>query len=465
MKPSVESATVSKMQVSKHNFPWYFFWRTVRLYAAVILGIWLTLWYLHRESAIVVAPFMLAGLLVATILFYQSTKPLSRVLYRVSKIVSEDLPYGEQLQLFYSKSEWAQIEAALAEADARMQAQLKTIREENAKFTTLLESISNEILAIDGQQNVLFFNPRFERNFLARKEKLQLGGKVWSMLDIPEALQAFDEVLMTKSAKKIKGFSVVILGDTRFYNLTVSPLPIGGAVGVFTDVTESKLAEQMRVDFVANVSHEIRTPLTSIKGFSQLLKANQNQFPTELHGFIEKILYNTERMIALFNDLLQLSVIESRDKIKPEITSLGELIDHVEANVRTLYREKKPVITRELTVDQVTVDPKLFEQVLNNLVENACKYSPGQPEIKISTEARDGSLFLRIKDNGPGIGKEHLGRIFERFYRIDSSRDRETGGTGLGLSIVKHIVVKHHGKISALSDGQHGTEFVIELPA
>ncbi len=451
------------------SFPWYFYWRTVRLNAAITLSLGLGLWVIDGPLALKALPLLALSSLAAAYFSYRTTKPLERVLARVTKIISSDLSHGRRIELFYRKDEWAKIEAALVEADERLQAQLKTIQAENRKFTTLLNSISNEILAIDPQANVLFFNPRFARTFISGKEKLQSGGKLWSVLDVPEARAVFEEVLQTGQSKKLKGFKLAQGNELRFYNLTVSVLPgeaqaSHGAVGVFTDVTEAKLTEQMRVDFVANVSHEIRTPLTSIKGFTQILKAHERHLPPELQGFMDKILHNTERMISLFNDLLQLSVIESRDRLRIEDTSLDRLLDHVEASVQAAHPDRPLRFAHDLGVNEVRADAKLFEQVLTNLIDNACKY--GGDAITVSSRKLDDMVEIRVSDNGPGIAREHLPRLFERFYRVDAARDRSSGGTGLGLAIVKHIVVKHQGEIWAESPGPgQGSSFVIRLPA
>jgi two-component system phosphate regulon sensor histidine kinase PhoR len=451
------------------HFPWHFFWRTVRLSALICLAVLVVLWLKNPQLAYEASPILLLGLLSFSALFYAITRPLAHVLTHVARIIDQSLPHEQRLELFYQKDEWAQIEAALQDADSRLGSQLKTIQAENRKFTTLLASISNEILAIDRQSNVLFFNPRFERTFLTGREKLQSGGKLWSVLDVVDARDLFEEVLRTQQMRKIKGFPVLVAGVTRYYNLTVSPLPgdedvQAGAVGVFADVTEAKLTEQMRVDFVANVSHEIRTPLTSVKGFTQLLKANQSLLPADMSGFLDKILHNTERMIALFNDLLQLSVLESRDKVSREESSLKEILDHVEAAMLASAKDKRPKMIRQLSVQTVDVDAKLFEQVITNLVENACKYAGSEPIITIEAYHEGREFVVVVGDNGPGIAKEHLNRIFERFYRVDPSRDRVTGGTGLGLAIVKHVIMKHHGTIHAESDGMSGTRFIIRLP-
>lgn len=450
-------------------FPWFFFWKIARLQTLVLIALWLVVVAWDRNIAISLLPFFLLTLGIFLAIFAYITRPLRAVLKRVGAIVQFQLPHERQLDLYYQKDEWAKIAAALEDADQRQRSQLKTIKEENRKFTTLLASISNEILAVDPQANVLFHNPRFLRTFIGNREKLQDGGKLWSVLEYADARGVFEQVLQDPQTRKLKGFPVQIGKDTRYYNLTVSPLPDDtgvshGAVGVFTDVTEAKLTEQMRVDFVANVSHEIRTPLTSIKGFTQVLKANQARIPEELHDFLGKILHNTERMIALFTDLLSLSVIESRDRMQIEKTSLGEILDHVEAGVKALHREKSFVLERDIEVDEIDADAKLFEQVLTNLIENACKYAGSTPVVRVSARYEENNLIIKVADNGPGIAKEHLGRIFERFYRIDSSRERATGGTGLGLAIAKHIVVKHKGAIRAESDGANGTTFILEFP-
>jgi two-component system phosphate regulon sensor histidine kinase PhoR len=219
----------------------------------------------------------------------------------------------------------------------------------------------------------------------------------------------------------------------------------------------------MRVDFVANVSNEIRTPLTSIKGYTQLLESQKAKIDPELHLFMDKIISNTERMISLFNDLLNLSVIESKDIMKVEELELKELIQTVASNIKTNYPAKKIDINFDIQLQKLSADNRLIEQVISNLIDNACKYSGEKLTVTIATYAKGSQGYISVGDDGPGISKEHIQRIFERFYRVDSSREASRG-TGLGLSIVKHIIAKHGGKIWAESEGEKGTKFIIELP-
>lgn len=457
------------MTPNNGTFPWFFFWKLARLQALVIGAGWVVFALWRNDLALTVLPWAITAFALFLLGIARLSREMRPVLARVGAIVRAELPYDQQLNLYYQKDEWAQIEAALADADRRLRAQLRTIGEENRKFTTLLDSIPNEILAVDRHLNVLFLNPRFTHTFLAGKEKLQQGGKIWSVLESPEAVTLFENVLRDSRSERLPSFAHQLQGENRFYKLTVSPLlgddgSTQGAVGVFTDITEAKRIDQMRVDFVANVSHEIRTPLTSIKGFTQILKTNQAKLPTEMHGFLDKILHNTERMIALFNDILGLSVIEAKDKLHVDDVRITDILDHVEAGIRATNRSKGMQLERDLQVETIEADPKLIEQVFANLIENACKYAGESPRVVVSTRKLDDRIVIRIADNGPGIEKEHLGRIFERFYRIDSHRNRDAGGTGLGLAIVKHIVAKHHGSIRAESEGGKGTAFIIELP-
>jgi signal transduction histidine kinase len=168
-------------------------------------------------------------------------------------------------------------------------------------------------------------------------------------------------------------------------------------------------------------------------------------------------------MISLFTDLLNLSVIESQKNMAFDDIDLQELYSNVGQSIITNYPEKKINLSSDLKCDSVKGVPRLIEQVLANLIDNSCKYSGDEISIKVSSFQKDHKSFIVVSDNGPGIPKEHLQRIFERFYRVDSSRE-SSRGTGLGLSIVKHIIAKHGGKIWAESDEKNGTDFIIELP-
>lgn len=415
-------------------------------------------------------PLFLAGMLIFMIMAFQITKPLGNVLHKVQKLKA-DLPFNTTLKHFYKKDEWALLDEALNKADKKLQDQMDQVKTENKKIGAILESIYDDIIAIDTFETVLFYNSNFERNFLKKiGEGNEIIPKVWHTFSDNEVLEAFRRVLKTGERESLKGFTFQAKegNKEKFYDLTITSLrsaegKIIGALGVFYDVTEFRLTEQMRVDFVANVSHEIRTPLTSIKGYTQILQTQSQHLQPELRGFLDKIISNTERMISLFNDLLNLSVIESKDQIRFEELDLTSLIESISDNIITNYSHKKVSIEHELNLPHIRGDHRLIEQVISNLIDNACKYSGDEISVKVSTFEKDKHGYIIVADKGPGISKEHLQRIFERFYRVDASREAMRG-TGLGLSIVKHIIAKHGGRIWAESEEQIGSTFIVELP-
>jgi two-component system phosphate regulon sensor histidine kinase PhoR len=415
-----------------------------------------------------IVPFAVLSYFLFIFLFYRTTRPLGLILSKVEKF-KDDIPFNKSLALLYQRDEWGAIEEALNKADQRLQHQVLEAKLENEKTTAILESINDDIIAVDRYESILFFNSKFKNNFMTLREGQEINKKIWHIF-ADDVLIAFRSVLTTGEPSSLKAINFPMsLSPNRFFDLTITPLKasngaIKGALGVFYDVTEFKLTEQMRVDFVANVSHEIRTPLTSIKGFTQILQSQSSKVDEALHPFLEKIVANTERMISLFNDLLNLSVIESGNYLHSEEFPLNSVVEGVEGNIIASYPNKKVTFADDLKLDHLKGDFRLIEQVILNLCDNACKYAEETVHIKISSFEKDGKACLTINDNGPGISKEHLSRIFERFYRVDASRE-SLRGTGLGLAIVKQIVSKHKGRIWAESLGLgQGTTFVMEFP-
>lgn len=478
MKQFVGLAIVLKMSSKKQNrYPWFHFIKVARLSALLFFGtISISIYFTYKsfpemvselENFIIwkILPVCFIAYILFLVSYYMITKKLGGIIQRIESF-KHDIPYGENLKLMYKQDEWAHLDEALKQVVNRIESQINLFKDENEKFTAILESINDQIIAIDQFESVMFYNTKFKAKFIDARPKAEITPKLWHYIENQEILDAFRKVL--KSGETIVLTDLVFsLKSQRVYNLTISPLrradkKISGVLGVFYDVTKMKKTEQMRVDFVANVSHEIRTPLTSIKGFTQVLAGQKNKIDPDLHVFLEKILFNTERMISLFNDLLNLSVIESQNKFKFDSIELTPLIESVSESIRTNYSAKKPKFTLDLQVEKVLGNEKMIEQVITNLLDNACKYCE-TPEVSVLTYNKDNKSYIEVSDNGPGISDTHLERIFERFYRVDASRESQRG-TGLGLSIVKHIINKHNGKIWAESNQGHGTKFTIELP-
>jgi len=238
-----------------------------------------------------------------------------------------------------------------------------------------------------------------------------------------------------------------------------------GYIIVIHDITDIKHLERIRTDFVANVSHELKTPLTSIRGFAETLR-NGVEDPEVVESFLGIILEESERLQSLINDILSLSEIESKKVAYDEEFEVHSCFEEVVLMLEPQAAEKRQSLTLEKAGEPIYLygNRNKFKQMLINLIENGIKYTPEAGAVRISTKRVDGLLEFKVADNGIGIPKESLGRIFERFYRVDKARSREMGGTGLGLSIVKHIVQTFQGKIEVDSTLGVGTTIRITCP-
>ena len=259
-------------------------------------------------------------------------------------------------------------------------------------------------------------------------------------------------------------------GSERTLAVTCSPLEdqrgrIQGAVAVMRDVTSLRHLEQMRQEFVANVSHELRTPLTSIKGFSETLLNSNFEDKALSERFLKIINDETDRMIALINDLLDLSRIESgKQPLKKEPVDMKRVFEDTVLMLQGKADEKGITLENNVYTSAIVEgDEKLLKQVALNLVDNGVKYTPEGGKVWIEAEQGLDSIEFIIGDTGLGIASEHLDRLFERFYRVDKGRARHMGGTGLGLAIVKHIIDKHKGTIAVESRVGKGTKIRITL--
>ena len=242
---------------------------------------------------------------------------------------------------------------------------------------------------------------------------------------------------------------------------------LSGVVLVFHDITGIKKLERVRQDFVANVSHELKTPLTSIKGYAEALIDGAKNDEVTLSNFLETIKFNAERMNKLITDLLELAKIESSDyQIAKTQVSLKSVVDECISVFKEEFEKKKLSIDVNIQngAESVSVDRNKIELVLNNLIDNAIKYTPESGKVSVNAKPSGNFIEISVRDTGIGITSNEIDRIFERFYRVDKARSRELGGTGLGLSIVKHIVEAHCGRVWVESELNKGSIFIFTLP-
>jgi two-component system phosphate regulon sensor histidine kinase PhoR len=281
-----------------------------------------------------------------------------------------------------------------------------------------------------------------------------------------ELVRLFDEALEEASAS-----GEIDLGGLKPRRLLVHVVRIpgeeGGLLAVFVDVTHLRRLETLRRDFVANASHELRTPVAAISSAAETLETALERDPAAARDFVQMIQRNAERLRNLVDDLLDLSRVESQDfAIRLETVDVREIVGAVVDLFRERASKKKIALTSEIVDGAgVLADRRGLEHVITNLVDNAVKYCPAGSRVTVRTVAGQGQAVIEVDDDGPGIEKEHLPRLFERFYRVDPGRSRELGGTGLGLSIVKHLVEAMRGSISVESEPGKGTRFVVRLKA
>jgi len=241
-----------------------------------------------------------------------------------------------------------------------------------------------------------------------------------------------------------------------------------GILIVLNDVTRLRRLENMRKDFAANVSHEIKTPLTAIKGFVETLKSGAINHPEEAARFLDIIEKHTNRLNAIIDDLMKLSLIEQKTDKKEILLENRPLLPILQSacQVCQSMADEKAIqimLSCEETLS-INLNAALIEQAFVNLLDNAIKYSGPGSSIEIEAQQMDTEVAILFRDHGIGIASEHLPRLFERFYRADPSRSRKLGGTGLGLAIVKHIVNAHGGRITVESSLGKGSEFVVHIP-
>jgi len=400
--------------------------------------------------------------------------PLGRLLLKTQNLVARHPRVLTEEDLEEEAfGEWCDLESQIDDLGKNLESTVQSLTTEQVELDAIMGAISDAILAVDLDEVPIFYNSRFEMIFGGGKVRRNV--KLWEILRDPEILKSYKRALTEGKSGGTRAFSLEVENQQkRYFSLSVSPLRkqggvIYGALGIFHDITELKVAEQMRIDFVANVSHELRTPLTSIKGYTETLLLDSKKAPKEgpEKEYLSIIARNAERLMNLMGDLLELSALESSVLLHKEVISTKEITERVLKQLEPRFQAKHQVANLTIEAASVLADPNRIEQVLINLLDNASKYTPDGGQIAISWELpkKGGKdCFLKVQDNGPGIPAEHLGRLFERFYRIDKARSREQGGTGLGLAIVKHIMQRHEGAVWVESTLGHGSTFTCRFP-
>jgi len=372
----------------------------------------------------------------------------------------------------YRGDELGDLADALNTLAGELQRRLGQLEDERAEMQALIDSMSEAVLAFDAEGRLRRANPAARRIFALPEDARGLA---------VEAVDRRPEFL--RLVRSASGGAAVAPTDLmlqeRHLLASAHPLPGGGAVVVFLDVSELRRLEGVRRDFVANASHELKTPLTAIRGYSETLL--DHDLPPDLRRqFAETVRNNAERLQHIVDDLLDLSRLESGGwRVAPDRIALEPLAREVwaEAACSTAGKPLEFRFQSDPQGAEIYADPGGVRQILANLFGNACRYTPAGGTITLRahrTDAPRGAgadgaggparVVIEVIDTGAGIPEQHLPRIFERFYRVDPARSRAEGGTGLGLSIVKHLVEAHGGRIDAESELGRGTTVRFTLP-
>lgn len=399
------------------------------------------------------------------------TQPIVDLTRRAEKLASGE----ETIEVMNTYGKKADDEIGiLADTFSYMSGELiKNIREmdgEKTKLSAILENLTDGVIAFDTDGKILHINP-VAANMLSIAEPSLVDFNTL-MSDVGINLQLGDIMYLKKRQTvehTITLHNQVIKAFFAVFTQTVEKTTkkIGGIVVALQDITKLQRLDDARREFVANVSHELRTPITTIKTYSETMLDSKEEGDPDAH-FLSTINSEADRMTRIIKDLLTLSKLDhGKDTLKKTRIDLREMLDNIVEKMGMAAKKQDHTLTFVATTELPTVmgDRDQLERVFTNLINNALKYTPDGGVIEVFAGHLYNEVYVKVKDNGIGIPKKDLARIFERFYRVDKARTRAAGGTGLGLAIAKEIVEAHGGKIQITSEPEVGTEVMLTLPA
>lgn len=398
--------------------------------------------------------------MVAIVISGVATQSISSRLHRIQQFADRiaDGDLAARIEE-HSGDEIGQVATSLDKTARHLEESFAALQTSQRQLETLLNSMQDAVIAVSADDRVQWANQTMDKLVPQRTRK---NAPLVETVRDPDFLTA---VRGASEARKVFTARAASIVPGRTFDVTAAPMPGGGAVAVLRDLTETERVEKTRRDFIANVSHELRTPLTSIQGYTETLldSATDNGHSRE---FLEIIRKSALRMSRLTEDLLTLARVESGEQrfdIQPTVPA--ELLQEAVQSFREIARAQNVELkVEDNAAAQVGADPEAIHQVFSNLVENALKYGASGRKVILGARPVEEGVEFYVQDFGPGVPSEHLPRLFERFYRIDKARSRESGGTGLGLAIAKHIVLAHGGSIRAQSELNHGSTFLFTLP-
>lgn len=409
------------------------------------------------------AVYIVISILVGYFVSKALVSPMKKLIKSAEKIAS-----GENVEIEKNEthdSEVGDLTNAFSIMTTELKQKLNEVNRQKKQIETILLHMTDGIIAFNMDGNIIHINPA-AKQLLNITDKEDSFEKIFEKLKIDINMEKIIYLENWTSSEQRKN-----VGD-KYVNILFAPFQDendrpGGVIALIQDITEHVRLDNMRKEFVADVSHELKTPITSIMGYADTLLEGEYDKETQ-NRFLNVIASEARRMAQLVTDLLTLSRYDSK-KIKKEETEfdLGDLVKKCQEKLKFEIEKKGHNMECFVTasVPPVQADKYGIERVVLNILSNAIKYTPENGTIKVYVGFVYNDAYIKVIDNGIGIPEEDLGRIFERFYRVDKARTREMGGTGLGLSIAKEILDQNKGSIDIKSEVGKGTEVVIRLPA
>ena len=408
---------------------------------------------------------------LAIIISQGVTRPIAEM--RTQTLAIAQGNYSGKIRI-YGNDELGQLAETINDLALKVKDAQETTEAERQRLDSVLKHMSDGVIATDRRGRVMIINNRAVE-LLGINQEDAVGKSIMKVLNLDKTftfrhlLEKDDELILhveneeDKEDSTLQGEFSIIQRETGF---------ISGVVCVLTNITEQEKIEQERRNFVSNVSHELRTPLTSVKSYTESLQEGAWKNPEIAPSFLKVIATETERMIRMVSDLLHLSRMDQGNmELEKEYISINDLLSHILDRFDMMIqsgalRDKNYQIVRDFTKRTlwVDVDQDKITQVIDNIMNNALKYSPEGGTITCRLMETHNSVVMSITDEGMGIPRKDLSHIFERFYRVDRARARSMGGTGLGLAISKEVLLLHGGRIWATSLENKGSTFFISLP-
>lgn len=425
-----------------------------------------------EETLFKILSRLAAGLILVFVLFFflvlkvsaSITEPVKKITETAYKIANGNL--SERIHI-YTKDEIGTLSRMFNLMAYQLEETITKISTEKEKLATILANMADGLIALNQDKKIIMINPAAVEIFGA--EEGELKGKTMIELNRNQRLtEVVQEVYQTgsKISTEIQlHFPKEVILRTQVAPLISQTDQISGLVLIFTDITELRRLEHLRTEFVGNVSHELKTPLTSIRGYIETLEDMDMTDTALVKRFLGVVNRESERLARLINDLLDLSKLEGKRHHQLLPTHLEDVLANV-VDILKPEAEKKAIglkIEIEKDLPRIMGIEEQLNQVAINLIDNAIKYTPKGGQVEVTLNSDSQWVILIVRDNGMGIPKEDLERIFERFYRVDKARTRQMGGTGLGLSIVRHIVKAHAGQIDVVSEVGVGTTFTVKF--